>query len=255
VSSLALNRLPRKSLAEAAGFEILERIRSLQLRPGTKMPPERELVEELGIGRSTLREALNGLVMLGAVEIHHGRGAFVASRVQQIFASNAISHALGASEVEAIFEAREALECVAVRLAAERRTDADLEELEAVLSEHEKALAENCPILEPSANFHLRLADAAHNNVMSSYVALLVFELLYRTPQLEKVPGFIEWELEQHTGLYDAVQRRDGAQASERMRAHLSGSKDFHSRLDAGTTEDEPAAGDAAGQPGDSRLA
>ena len=74
-SKLALSPAPRRKLSETVADQLLVAVR--ELPPGTKVPSERELTKELGVGRSTVREALNGLAMLGVVEIRHGQGVFV----------------------------------------------------------------------------------------------------------------------------------------------------------------------------------
>ena len=77
-SKLALSPAPRRKLSETVADQLLVAVR--ELPPGTKVPSERELTKELGVGRSTVREALNGLAMLGVVEIRHGQGVFVDGR-------------------------------------------------------------------------------------------------------------------------------------------------------------------------------
>src|SRR5947207_15164327 len=72
---LRITQAPRKKLAETVAQQILEAVRDLPA--GTRLPPERELTKQLGVGRSTVREALNGLAMIGVVEIRHGQGVFV----------------------------------------------------------------------------------------------------------------------------------------------------------------------------------
>src|SRR5436190_13375334 len=75
---LLIQQAPRKKLAETVAQQILEAVRALPA--GTRLPPERELTKQMGVGRSTVREALNGLAMMGVVEIRHGQGVFVAER-------------------------------------------------------------------------------------------------------------------------------------------------------------------------------
>lgn len=76
-AKLALSPVTRRKLTETVAEQLLDAIR--ELPPGTRVPSERELTRELGVGRSTVREALNGIAMLGIVEIRHGQGVFVAS--------------------------------------------------------------------------------------------------------------------------------------------------------------------------------
>src|SRR3954454_18031926 len=74
-AKLALSPVTRRKLTEAVVEQLLAAIR--ELPPGTRVPSERELTRELGVGRSTVREALNGLAMLGVLTIRHGQGAFI----------------------------------------------------------------------------------------------------------------------------------------------------------------------------------
>src|SRR6478752_9224709 len=75
-AKLGLSPVTRRKLTETVAEQLLQAIR--ELPPGTRVPSERELTRELGVGRSTVREALNGIAMLGIVEIRHGQGVFVA---------------------------------------------------------------------------------------------------------------------------------------------------------------------------------
>src|SRR5579875_2181932 len=77
-AAMSLTRIPRNKLAETVAEQLLQQIKSNELTPGTRMPSERELMVALGVGRSTIREAMNGLAMLGVVDIRHGQGAFIA---------------------------------------------------------------------------------------------------------------------------------------------------------------------------------
>ncbi len=90
----------------------------------------------LGVGCSTIREAVNGLAMLGAVEIRHGQGAFVANAAAGLEAPDAIAVALARGVTRDLFEARLIIEVETARLAAARRTETDLREIEQALVDH-----------------------------------------------------------------------------------------------------------------------
>jgi len=222
--------MDRHSLARLVAERLLAEIEAGALSPGERMPSERELMRALSVGRSTVREALNGLAMLGVVEVRHGQGTFVTGRTT-VGPSEAVAAALAKGVTRDLFEAREAVELVTIRLAAERRTDSDLGEMEAVLAEHERLLAAGLPAVEPSALFHLRLADAAHNEVLAECVASFLELLVERGPALEALPGYPTWELEQHRGLFEAVRSGDRDLAVTRMRAHLDGVIAYHEQL------------------------
>src|SRR5690348_5907311 len=125
-AALALEPPRRRKLTEAVAQQLLEQIREQKLRPGTRMPSERELMRALNVGRSTVREALNGLALLGVIEIRHGQGAFVAA-VPGEGVSEELGAALAKGVTRDLLEARKAIEVEVARLAAVRRTDQDLD--------------------------------------------------------------------------------------------------------------------------------
>ena len=230
-AALSLTRVPpRRKLVETVAEQVVGEIRRRGLAPGTRMPSERELTAALGVGRSTVREALNGLAMLGAIEIRHGQGAFVAQRPDQVSAPE-ITAALAKGVTRDLLEARAPVETEIARLAAVRRTAADLREIEAVLGRHEKALQAHRPGVRHSVRFHVVLAQAAHNEVLAGFVASFAKLLAERGPTLEEIPGYRDWELAEHRGLYEAVRDGDVVLAAERMRAHLAQVEDYHTRL------------------------
>src|SRR5215471_17421673 len=102
-AEFALKRAPRQKLAETVAQQLFEAIRDLP--PGTRVPSERELTAELGVGRSTVREALNGLALLGVVEIRHGQGVFVAEQPVAADDSGALEAALERGVTKEFIEA------------------------------------------------------------------------------------------------------------------------------------------------------
>jgi GntR family transcriptional repressor for pyruvate dehydrogenase complex len=211
----------RQKLTDTVAQQLLEEIRQRGLTPGTRMPSERELQQALGVGRSTVREAMTGLAMLGVVEIRHGEGVFVASDPEIVGATDGLTAALSKGVTRVLLEARRPVETEIARLAALRRSDADLDALQAVLRDHAQALARMRPAARISAQFHLVLSEAAHNEVLASFVASYRKLLIARGPSLEQVEGYREWELAEHQGLYDAVSAHDADLAVARMIAHL----------------------------------
>src|ERR1700757_1807542 len=91
-AEFSLKPAPRQKLAETVAQQLFEAIRDLP--PGTRVPPERELTKELGVGRSTVREALNGLALMGVVDIRHGQGVFVTGDSSPVSEPSAIAAAL-----------------------------------------------------------------------------------------------------------------------------------------------------------------
>jgi DNA-binding FadR family transcriptional regulator len=228
--ALTLSRIPRRKLAERVAQQLLEQIRLKSLPPGAKLPSERELQAALGVGRSTIREAINGLAMMGVIDIRHGAGVFVAERARPQ-GPDAVAAALAKGVTRELFEARRVVEVEAARLAAERRTDSELKEIEEILGVHARLVAEGELGVGPSVAFHLKLAEAAHNEVLAGFVASFTDQLAERGPILEEIEGFPKWEVAQHRSVYDPVRDRNAGLAARRMRAHLDAVIVYHERI------------------------
>ena len=230
---LTLTRVPRRKLAESVAQQLLEAVRGLP--PGTRVPSERELTRELGVGRSTVREALNGLALLGVVEIRHGQGVFVVGDVDSTGESGVLETALERGVTKEFIEARLFVEVEVARMAAMRRTHEDLKQLEAALEEQERRLAGDVePLLDIAAHFNVVLAEAAHNEVLVAIIQSFVALMIERGPKLYSLDGFREWDLAEHRRLYEAVRNQDGDLAAERMRQHIQELADRYRDAGAG---------------------
>ncbi len=219
-TNLSLSRVPRRKLASTVAEQLLEAVRNLP--PGTRVPSERELTAQLGVGRSTVREALNGLALLGVVEIRHGQGVFVVESGEPDGERGALDAALQQGVTKEFIEARLLVEVEVARLAASRRTEDDLQQIRDTLAEQERRLVGDLgPLLDVAASFNVALAEAAHNEVLAAIIQSFVTLMLERGPKVYVLEGFREWDLIEHTGLYEAVRDRDGDLAAERMRRHI----------------------------------
>jgi len=191
------------SLADKAYHEIRGLIVSLELAPGAVID-ERELIERLEIGRTPVREALRRLSHEGLVEVYPRRGMFVTG--------------VDVRELARLSEVREVLEPEAARLAAERATDTDREELSALLAELEGGGSE---LMDLDERIHRAVYRAAHNDLLEAtleqyYVlALRIWSIaLDRAHELEEA-------VEAHRALLEAIQAGDGDRAADTMRAHV----------------------------------
>jgi GntR family transcriptional regulator, transcriptional repressor for pyruvate dehydrogenase complex len=230
-ASLSFSPVSRSKLAESVAQQLLAEIRDKALAPGTRIPSERDLMVAFGVGRSTVREAINGMAMIGVLEIRHGQGAFVADPGAGAAVPRAIAAALARGVTRELFEARRLVEVHTARLAAQRRTDADLHEVEQALRDHEQAIADGVPAVEPAVRFHVHLAEAAHSEVLGSFVCSFVEVLTERGPLLEALPGYREWEIEQHRAVFEPVRAGDPEAAAVRMRMHLDAVVPHHEVL------------------------
>ncbi|WP_030057229.1 MULTISPECIES: FadR/GntR family transcriptional regulator [Streptomyces] len=155
-------------LAEQAAARIEERIRGGQWPVGGKLPGEVALAKELGVGRSTVREALRTLAAAGMVRSRQGSGVFVtADRRAEDWPAR-----LRRAELAHVYEVRTMVEVQAARLAATRRTEADLAALDAALAaRHAAGRADDTAFVDADIALHTALVAAAHNPVLDDLFA------------------------------------------------------------------------------------
>ena len=219
-STLVLERVDRQRLTQVVAESLLQTLEREELGPGEKLPSERELMKMLHVGRSTVREALNGLALAGVVEIRHGQGYYVASRARP--APHALELALRRGVTANLMEARLLVEVEMMGLAAERATVDDLAEIEKVLAAYERAVRSGASTVRPAARFHQRLLDASHNEVLLGFVRMYMPKVLERGDELEREePEHALAEYLEHCSLFEAVREHQPELARQRMRAHL----------------------------------
>jgi GntR family transcriptional repressor for pyruvate dehydrogenase complex len=218
---MSFTRIERRKLAETVASQLLRELRADRLKPGQRLPSERQLMETFRIGRSTVREAINGLAMIGVLEIRHGQGAFVAEHPPDASPPNAIATALGRGVTRDLFEARRVVEPHVARIAAERHTELDVREMEQALIDHESAIVHATSGVEPAVRFHVAIGQAAHSDVLSSFVSSFAELMTRRGVLLESESGYREREIDEHRSVFAAIRDRDPVLAEQRMRAHL----------------------------------
>jgi DNA-binding FadR family transcriptional regulator len=208
---------------------IVEQIRLLlkeeRLRPGDRLPSERELCVHFGVSRVTVREALRILEASGLVEIRVGArgGAFVTTpssrRMGEGLAALISLSPLTAAEVT---EARLVFELGIVPLIVERATDEDLDALRAMCDEHAEALERGSYTMELSADFHVRVAACTHNAAIEMLVQSFHGPLLMSLREAQSVePLMGQRGSTEHRKFVEAVAARDLEAATATMRTHL----------------------------------
>lgn len=211
--------------SERVAQQIIDLIQDEGLRPGDALPTETELMERMHVGRSSVREAVRGLAVLGLLAIRQGQGTFVQSPIPltgpEALSTDAISAALARGLTDELLEAREIIEVRMAGLAAQRATREDLRELESLIDAAREAHAHKRPSFLLSAQFHLGIARASHNDVIAGFVASYVPIMAQHGTVIERLPGYVEWEIKEHDGIRLAIVAHDARAATTRMRDHL----------------------------------
>lgn len=213
---------PDATLTASAFEELISYVVHGTWKAGDRIPPERELCRQLGIARTSLREALKAMELIGMLESRVGDGTFVCDRSE--FLSRPLLWALTGTdraELRDIMEARFFLEQDLAGLAAERASDSDIEAIGKALEHMRNLIAKGQSPLEADMQFHLAVAHAAHNQVMRNAVQLLrnlLRQWLLLKLLIPQVPARV---MQQHEAVFRAIKRRDVAAARAAMARHL----------------------------------
>ena len=194
-----------------------------QLKPGDRLPAERVLAERFGVGRGYVREAIMKLEFFGLLKTSPQSGTYVAGlsiKILDSLLSDVIN--INKDDFGGLIEARYYMELNVVKLAAQRRTPADIEALEIALAEHEKKVSKGLDAFEEDMIFHLKIAAAARNQVMESMMLIVVPDLI-RTIVEKKVCGNDRSNraIAEHKNILDAIVLGDAQAAEAAMAGHL----------------------------------
>jgi GntR family transcriptional regulator, transcriptional repressor for pyruvate dehydrogenase complex len=227
MKTLTIPRVRRGTLTEQAMESLLSLLHQGKLKPGDRLPSQRELANLMGLSATVVREAVRGLASMKVIHIIHGRGAYVNQvSAKDFIRPEALFSVLERETLLHAIEVRGILEVEAVALAAERSNATDLLEMERTLSKIARALASGNDPLMHSPSFHAAMAAATHNPVLEEIIKPFI-ELMARGAKVisNNVPDALERELASHTELYEAIRARDPELARARMRAHLEEAK------------------------------
>ncbi|GGT63734.1 FadR/GntR family transcriptional regulator [Streptomyces purpureus] len=167
---MALTSPRRSALSDQVIAELRNQITSGEWPVGSRIPTEPELVEQLGVARNTVREAVRALAHNGLLDIRQGSGTYVLATSEL---AGVMHRRFAGSNPRHIAELRSTLESSAARLAARRRTERDLKQLDTLLARREEAWetgdAEH--FVTADASFHLAVVAASHNEVLAGLYA------------------------------------------------------------------------------------
>jgi DNA-binding FadR family transcriptional regulator len=245
VQQLDLGPIQVPHAADVLAAELRERILMGTLRPGLTLPAERQLATDTGMSRPTVREAIRLLQAQGLVEVRRGRdggavvleldGRTVVDSVEMLIRGRRV-------RMESLLETRAAIEPQCATLAALRRTDDDLAALDAANADLEAAEADLPEFLAANVRWHLAVAEASRNELLSAFMRSLSQPLYRSTDDAE----FVDVEVRRatliaHRRVTDAIRAGDAAAAGRRMGSHVSAYSEAVSNLEASTVVELPA--------------
>jgi GntR family transcriptional repressor for pyruvate dehydrogenase complex len=198
-----------------------QRIRGGAWLPGERLPSIARLAKELAVSTVTVREALRSLQSIGLVTIEHGRGVFVTG---MHFATDLSSHFQDVSIglVVALAETRRILEPELAAMAAERGATEELAEIERLAKQMEDDARQGIDFVEPDAQFHRRIAQAARNPILFQMMESVNHLFLESRRITSMEPGMTARAVRYHLLIADALCERNPAQARLLMLAHMN---------------------------------
>ncbi len=222
-----LKSLRKESVVQSVINVLTDAIRSKELQPGDKIPPEPELAESLGVARSSVREAIKILTYLGVLESKRSEGTFVCDGYKESMIDPMVyGILLNQDSFENLMELREMTEAGMMRLAIEHHEDRELDELESILGEMKKALElkENRvdTFFEADNRFHDKIAEMGKNPMadkINKVVRSLTHAVRYQTVSAMILSGKSDKLLDTHVQLFNAIRERDDTGLSEKVRS------------------------------------
>ncbi len=203
--------------------QVLERLRAYVaeagLSAGDKLPAERDLAASLGVSRASVKQAIVVLEVQGLVEARHGGGTYLVRDTLDVEPVDQLVERR--KRLPEVLEAREALETKLAELAAERRTDAELEAIEQALVFMREEIADGDNGVEGDRRFHAAVTAAAHSSLLADFMKTIAAQITESRTESLRQPGRPSRSLAQHTAIYEAIASGDGKKAAAAMRKHV----------------------------------
>lgn len=237
----AFTRVLRASLSDHIIEQITDLLARGVLKPGDRIPSEKQLCLRFGVGRTSVREALRSLAVMGVLEAHMGDGTFVTEDASR-FMERSFQWGLMLNPrlVENLVETRLMLESHTAFLAAAKSTAEDLEQVRESILQMEGSIADPAQYLEHDLQFHLTIAKATQNSILQSllsttrgYLQAWIRETLAQSTG-DAAGKRARLSIAEHKRILRALKNRDADGARQAMAAHiLSSSADLKKTLTA----------------------
>src|SRR6266851_195971 len=212
----------KTKLYEKVSQQIQRFIRDGLLKPGDMLPPERELAEMFQVSRSSLRDAIRALELMGLVEPRQGEGTVVLAPSSEALINPLAAALLHERElVSDLLEFREMIEPALARRAAKYASPEDLDHLEDILRRQKEKVDRGELAIEEDSEFHYAIANAAKNSVVLRVLDAFMDLLRESREQSLQVEGRLQKSLAGHRLILQAIQRHDSSAAETAMRRHI----------------------------------
>ena len=198
------------------------------LKPGDRLPAERELAAKFGVGRGSIRDAIRTLEIMGVVEPRHGHGTVVRELSAESLVVPLASVLSQKRELVAeLLDVRRMIEPALAARAAENATEQEIAHMQEILDRQREKMRRGEPTIEEDSEFHYAIAVAARNTVILRVLDVLMDLLRESRTRSLQVPGRLERSIAGHRRVLEAIKRRDAAAAERAVRTHLEEIEDI----------------------------
>ena len=212
----------REAVPQQIVSRLLDLIQQRHLGPGDRLPAERELAASMGVSRSSLREALRALTVLGVTDMRHGTGTYVSSLEPELLV-RPLSFVLSLSEhaSDQLFEARKVVEPAMAALAAGRIDEATVERLDACVDRARAAIGDAEAFMETDLELHDTIREAAGNAILGRFMESIRALGLASRRRTGSRRAVQEQTVKDHRAIVAALRAHDREAASAAMLDHL----------------------------------
>ncbi|WP_025159192.1 FadR/GntR family transcriptional regulator [Leifsonia aquatica] len=218
----SLAQLDSVSPVSAVANRLLDLFTSGGIRPGTRLPAERALASSLGVGRSAVREAMAALEILGLVDVRAGSGTYLRNGASDLLPNTMAWGLLISSQpTKELLELRCGLEIFAARLATERASVADLEELEREVDAMEASVTDLHAFVRADRSYHRRMLAAAGNSVLTGQINTIHSLLRVWMERAVEDSEQARVAALEHRTILEALRQQDPDAAASAMAVHM----------------------------------
>lgn len=215
----------RRKLADSVIDEIRRMVQHGELKEGDKLPNQNEFAAQLGVSRTSLREALSTLTRLGAIEQRPGYGTVIKSKITTLYTDHLTLPLISDKKATIeLIEARRYVEIGAADLAVKNATPEEVEGMRALIAEMRLALKEGRveDYTERDVAFHFALAKASHNRfLVNLFVTLRGMMEQYMRESFHVLPWMLDRSLKFHEQICEAIRKRNRSKAVSQMESHI----------------------------------
>jgi GntR family transcriptional repressor for pyruvate dehydrogenase complex len=215
----------KASAPQMVAEQIIQKIEVGQLSPGGRLPAQRDLARQLGVGRSSIREAINALVVLGYLEVIQGKGTYIRQRLPQTDPTmEKLNAALAAGSIFDLMEARLLLESRSASLAAQRADESQIRKLKKTIAHLKTNDREYIVFLQADMAFHKAVAEATGNVVICEMTKLILDKLVVHHSSLKTKRLSAKYRatsIDTAAKVVECIQHQDDKNASLWMEKHL----------------------------------